>query len=75
MVRTVRFALTGFGMDLFWSLVMLPGLIVFVFTTPAVLPVLLVTYTVITQSVPRVTVPPVNVMAASPTNGLKFADG
>jgi hypothetical protein len=39
---------------------------VFVYTTPGVLPVELVTYTVITQGVPRVTVPPVKEIVLAP---------
>ena len=73
-VRTVRLALTGLGIDLFSLFVILPGGIVLELMTPAVLPVLLVTYTVITQFVPRVTVPPVKVTTVSPICGLKFGD-
>ena len=68
-VRTVNGAVTGAGTDLTSVSVIFPGLMVLVFTTPGVLPVLLVTKTVITQGVPRTIVPLVREIVV-PATGL-----
>lgn len=69
-IWTVKLALMGLGIDWFWSLVISPGMIVFV-CTPATL---LVTYTLIWHVVPAGIVPFDNVIVVAPVTAVRVEE-